>query len=149
MATPFNLEKGQSTTRPPYFNGQYYGWWNTRMHDFVMTKDSELWDIICDGPRISMKNVKKGNVTKLFPRTRKKYDEDDRKRLEKSYKEKKLLVCEIGLDEYNRTLACESTKEIQDCLKTEHVVISKVEEFKVDTLTTKYEAFTIKESETI
>ncbi|XP_070004743.1 uncharacterized protein [Nicotiana sylvestris] len=50
MAAPPNFEEGQSTYRPPRFNGQYYGWWKTRMHDFIMAEDSKLWDVICDGP---------------------------------------------------------------------------------------------------
>nr|XP_033508240.1 uncharacterized protein LOC117273247 [Nicotiana tomentosiformis] len=40
---------------PPRFNGQYYGWQKTRMHDFIMAKDSELWDVICDGPFVPTK----------------------------------------------------------------------------------------------
>ncbi|XP_075087564.1 uncharacterized protein LOC142169582 [Nicotiana tabacum] len=50
MAAPPNFEEGQSTYRPPRFNGQYYRWWKTRMHDFIMAEDYELWDVICDGP---------------------------------------------------------------------------------------------------
>ncbi|XP_070045152.1 uncharacterized protein [Nicotiana tomentosiformis] len=40
MSAPPNFEEGQSTYRPPRFNGQYYGWWKTRMHDFIMAGDS-------------------------------------------------------------------------------------------------------------
>ncbi|KAF3668762.1 hypothetical protein FXO37_09355 [Capsicum annuum] len=40
MATPPNLEEGQSITRSPQFNELYYGWWKTRMHDFIMVKDN-------------------------------------------------------------------------------------------------------------
>lgn len=36
MTAPSNLEEGQSTTRPPKFNGECYGWWKTRMHDYIM-----------------------------------------------------------------------------------------------------------------
>ncbi|XP_070006052.1 uncharacterized protein [Nicotiana sylvestris] len=57
MAAPPNFEEGQSMYRPPRFNGQYYGWWKTRMHDFIIAEDSELWDVICDGPFVPMKTV--------------------------------------------------------------------------------------------
>nr|XP_009800651.1 PREDICTED: uncharacterized protein LOC104246537 [Nicotiana sylvestris] len=60
MAGPPNLEEGQSTTRPPRFNGKYYGWWKTRMHDFIMAEDSELWDGIFNGLFVPMKAVGKG-----------------------------------------------------------------------------------------
>ncbi|XP_070020634.1 uncharacterized protein [Nicotiana sylvestris] len=43
MAAPPNFEEGQSTYRPPRFNGQYYWWWKTRMCDFIMAEDFELW----------------------------------------------------------------------------------------------------------
>ncbi|XP_075109222.1 uncharacterized protein LOC142181011 [Nicotiana tabacum] len=57
MAALLNFEEGQSTYKPPRFNGQYYGWWKTRMYDFIMAKYSELWDIICDGPYVPTKKV--------------------------------------------------------------------------------------------
>ncbi|XP_070055980.1 uncharacterized protein [Nicotiana tomentosiformis] len=57
------------------FNGQYYGWWKTRMHDFFMAEDSELWDVICDGPFVPMKAV--GEGTKTVPKTRKEYNGAD------------------------------------------------------------------------
>jgi len=69
MAAPPNFEEGQSTYRPPRFNGQYYGWWKTRMHDFIMAEDSELWDVIYDGPFVPMKTGGEGTVT--IPKTRK------------------------------------------------------------------------------
>lgn len=47
-----NLYKGQSTTRPYQFNGQYYGEWKIKLHNFTMDEVSEIWDIICDGPQL-------------------------------------------------------------------------------------------------
>ena len=44
--------------------------------------------------------------------------------------------------------ACESAKEIWDCLRTAHEG-TKVKESKVDMLSTQYENFTMKEGETI
>ena len=55
---------------------------------------------------------KDGEKTRLVPNPRQKYDEADRKKIEKGYKEKTLLVCGIGPDEFNRVLACDSAKEI-------------------------------------
>ncbi|XP_060182368.1 uncharacterized protein LOC132612038 [Lycium barbarum] len=50
----------------------------------------------------------------------KEYNEADRKRIEKNYKAKKILVCGIGPDEYNRVSACSSAKEIWEALQTAH-----------------------------
>ncbi|XP_015060407.1 uncharacterized protein LOC107006348 [Solanum pennellii] len=148
MAAPLNLEEGQSSTRPPRFNGHFYSWWYVRMHDFLMAEDSELWDNVLDGPFIPMIEEKDGQKTRLVPKPRQKYDEADRKKIEKGYKVKTLLVCGLP-DEFNRVSACESAKEIWDCLKTAHEGTEQVKESKIDMLTSLYENFKMKEAETI
>jgi len=70
MTAPLNLEDGQSSTRPPRFNGQFYNWWKTRMNDYLMAEDNELWDIVLDGPFIPTTEVKDGEITKVVPKTR-------------------------------------------------------------------------------
>ena len=90
------------------------------MHDFLIAEDSELWDIVLDGPFVPTIEEKDGENTILVPKPRQKYDEADRKKIEKGFKAKTLLVCGIGPDEYNRVSAYESAKEIWDCLKTAH-----------------------------
>ncbi|WMV08215.1 hypothetical protein MTR67_001600 [Solanum verrucosum] len=119
------------------------------MHDYINIKDTELWDVILDGPYIPTKDVVDGELTKVIPKTRREYNEADRKKIEKNYKAKKLLVCGIGLDEYNRISACETAKEIWDCLKTTHEETIQVNESKVDMLRTQYENFYMREGETI
>nr|XP_009608491.1 uncharacterized protein LOC104102482 [Nicotiana tomentosiformis] len=110
MAAPPNLEEGQSTYRPPRFNGQYYGWWKTRMHDFIMAEDSELWDVICDRRFVPIKNL--GDPAVAIPKTRKEFNDADRKAVEKNFHAKKILICGIGPNEYNRISACQSPKGI-------------------------------------
>ena len=69
--------------------------------------------------------------------------------MKKNYKAKKILVCGIGADEYNWISACESTKDIWDCLQTAYEGTKKIKESKVDMLTTQYENFVMKDGETI
>lgn len=38
------------------------------MHDFLMVKDSELWDIVLNGPYIPIAEVKKVKSQELFQR---------------------------------------------------------------------------------
>ncbi|XP_070028621.1 intracellular protein transport protein USO1-like [Nicotiana sylvestris] len=114
MAAPPNFEEGQSTYRPPRFNGQYYGWWKTRIHNFIMAEDSELWDVICDGPYVPTKKVGYPPVT--MSKTRKEYNDANRRTMEKNFRAKKILVCGIGPDEYKRISACQSAKEIWKAL---------------------------------
>ncbi|XP_033514709.2 uncharacterized protein [Nicotiana tomentosiformis] len=147
MAAPPNFEEGQSTYRPPRFNGQYYGWWKTRMHDFIMAEDSRLWDVICVGPFIPTKTS--GDPTVTVPKTRKEFNDSDRKAIEKNFRAKEILVCGIGPDEYNRISACQSAKEIWDALQTTHEGTTQVKQFKIDMLTTEYEFFNMKDDESI
>ncbi|XP_070049073.1 uncharacterized protein [Nicotiana tomentosiformis] len=147
MAAPPNFEAGQSMYRPPRFNDQYYSWWNTRMHDFIMAEDSELWDVIYDRPFVPMKTVGEGTVT--IPKTRKEYNDANRKAIEKNFRAKKILVCGIGPDEYNHISACQSAKEIWEAPQTAHEGTTQVKQSKIDMLTTEYGLFKMKEDESI
>ncbi|XP_019254967.1 PREDICTED: uncharacterized protein LOC109233535 [Nicotiana attenuata] len=89
-----------------------------------MAEDSDLWDMICDGPFVPIKAVVEG--TKTIPKTRKEY-----------------------YDEYNRISACESAKEICEALQTAHEGTTQVKQSKIDMLTTEYELFKMKEDESI
>ncbi|XP_075103116.1 uncharacterized protein LOC142177940 [Nicotiana tabacum] len=147
MAAPPNFEEGQSTYRPPRFNGLYYEWWKTRMHDFIMAEDSELCDVICDGPHVPMNKL--GETRPMVWKNIKEYSDIDRKAVEKNYRAKKILVCGIGPNEYNRISTCDSTKEIWKTLQTTHEGTIQVKQSKIDILTTEYELFRMKDDEFI
>ncbi|XP_070047102.1 uncharacterized protein [Nicotiana tomentosiformis] len=145
MAAPPNFEEGQSTYRPPRFNGQYYGWWKIRMHDFIMAEDLKLWDVIYDG--VPMKTIGEPAVT--IPKSRKEYNDADCKAIAKNFRAKKILVCSIGPDEYNRISACQSAKEIWEALQIAHEGTTQVKQSKIDMLATEYELFRMKDDESI
>ncbi|XP_070017812.1 uncharacterized protein [Nicotiana sylvestris] len=147
MAAPPNFEERQSTYRPPRFNGQYYGWWKTRMHDFMMAKDSKLWDIICEGLYVPVKKLEETGP--LVPKGRREYNYIDRKSVEKNYRAKKILMCGIEPDEYNRVSACDTAKEIWEVLQTAHEGTTQVKQSKIDVLTTEYKLFRMKDDESI
>ncbi|XP_009804869.1 uncharacterized protein LOC142177477 [Nicotiana tabacum] len=147
MAAPPNFEKVQYTYRPPRFKGKYYGWWKTRMHDFIMAEDSELWDVICDGLYIPTKSV--GDLPLTMPKTRKEYTDADRKAVEKIFCAKKILVCGMGPDEYNRISTCQTAKKIWEALQIAHEVTTQVKQSKIDMLTTEYKLFRMKDDESI
>ncbi|XP_070026184.1 uncharacterized protein [Nicotiana sylvestris] len=127
MAAPPNFEEGQSTYRPPRFN--------------------ELWDIICDGPHVPMKKLEE--TVPMVPKNRKEYSDIDRKAVEKNYHAKKILVCGIGPDKYNRVSAYDTAKEIWEALQTTHKGTTQVKQSKIDMLTTKYALFRMKDDESI
>ncbi|XP_070026719.1 uncharacterized protein [Nicotiana sylvestris] len=147
MAAPPNFEEGQSTYRPPRLNGQYYDWWKTRMHDFIMAEDSKLWDIICDGPHVPMKKLEETGT--MVPKDKKEYSDIDRKAVEKNYRAKKILVCGIGPDEYNRVSACNTAKYIWEALQTAQEGTIQVKQSKINMLTAEYELFRMKDDKSI
>ncbi|XP_075095429.1 uncharacterized protein LOC142173704 [Nicotiana tabacum] len=107
-----------------------------------MAENSELWDVICDGPFIPMKIIRTPVVT--IPKTRKDYNDADRKAIEKNFRAKKIPACGIGPDEYNRISACPSAKEIWGALQTTREGTTQVKQSKIDMLTTEYELFRMK-----
>ncbi|XP_004240297.2 uncharacterized protein [Solanum lycopersicum] len=93
--------------------------------------------------------VKDGETTGIVPKNRQQYSEADKKNTEKGYRAKKMLVCGIGAEEYNRVSACELAKDIWDCLRTSHEGTEQVKESKVDMLSSQYENIRMKEGKTI
>ncbi|XP_075098044.1 uncharacterized protein LOC142175359 [Nicotiana tabacum] len=112
-----------------------------------MAEDYELWDVICDGPYVPTKKV--GEPVVMVPKTRKEYNDADRKTVEKNFRAKKILVCGIRPDEYNMIPAYQSAKEIWEALKTTHEGTTQVKQSKIDMLTTRYELFKMKDDESI
>ncbi|XP_070006368.1 uncharacterized protein [Nicotiana sylvestris] len=96
-----------------------------------MAEDSELWDIIRDGPFVPTKTI--GDPAVTIPKTRKEYNDADYKAIEKNFRAKKILVCGIGPDEYNKISAAQSTKEIWEALQTAHE--GTTQESKVNAIT--------------
>ncbi|XP_070013253.1 uncharacterized protein [Nicotiana sylvestris] len=70
-------------------------------------------------------------------KTSKEYTKADKKVVEKNFCAKKILVCGIGLEEYNRISTYDTAKEIWETLQTTHEGIAQVKQFKIDMLTTK------------
>nr|XP_009763232.1 PREDICTED: uncharacterized protein LOC104215178 [Nicotiana sylvestris] len=112
-----------------------------------MVEDSELWDIICDGPYVPTK------VLEVLPfsmaKTSKEYTEADKKPVEKNFRAKKILECGIGREEYNRISTYDTAKEVWEALQKAHEGTTQVKQFKIDMLTTEYEIFKMRDDESI
>lgn len=52
-----------------------------------------------DGPFVHTKLVKLGDVTSTVPKTKKEFDGTNKKKIEKIFKAKNLLICRIGPDD--------------------------------------------------
>ncbi|XP_075106996.1 uncharacterized protein LOC107760425 [Nicotiana tabacum] len=112
-----------------------------------MAEAFELWDVICDGPFVPTKTS--GDPVVNIPKTRKDFNDANRKAIEKNFRAKKILVCGIDPDEYNKISACQSAKEIWEALQIAHEGTTQVKQSKIDMLTTEYELFRMKEDESI
>lgn len=102
------------------FNGKFYSWWKTQIHDFIIEGDSEFWDVIYVGPYILIESTKERYTTPSVPKDRKDYTEVDQKRINKNYKVKKILIYGIKPAEYNQISSCESAKVIWKSLQNSH-----------------------------
>ncbi|XP_075083716.1 uncharacterized protein LOC142167495 [Nicotiana tabacum] len=104
-----------------------------------MAEDSELWDVIFDGPFVPTKNL--GDPAVAIPKTRKEFNDADRKAVEKNFRANRISECQIS--------ACQSTKEIWEALQTAHEGTTQVKQSKIDMLITEYELFRMKDDESI
>ncbi|XP_009792906.1 uncharacterized protein [Nicotiana sylvestris] len=112
-----------------------------------MAEDSKLWDVIYDGPFVPTKNLSHPAVA--IPKMRKEFNDTDRKAIEKNFRAKKIHMCGIGPDEYNRISPCQLAKEIWEALQTTQEGTTQVNLSKIHMLTTEYELFRMKDDESI
>ena len=108
MAAPPTPQEGASQTRPSLFNVKYYGWWKNRIMDHLLGENLDLWGVVLDGPTIPMKNGIDG--TTQVPKDRKEWNAANKLAIQNNAKAKKILICGIGLDEYNRISSCQDAK---------------------------------------
>ena len=108
MAAPPIPQEGASKTRPPLFNGKYYGWWKNRMMDHLLGENPDLRGVVLDCPTIPMKNGTDG-ITQVA-KDRKEWNVADKLAIQINVKAKKILICKIGPDEYNQISSCQDAK---------------------------------------
>ncbi|XP_070041377.1 uncharacterized protein [Nicotiana tomentosiformis] len=69
--------------------------------------------------------------------------------MEKNAEAKKILICGLGPNEYNRFSVCYNAKQILDTLQTAHEGINQVKRSMIELLMRNYELFCMKEPEAI
>ena len=136
--------EGQSTHRPPLFNGTNYNYWKARMKIFLQTNYS-MWKVILEGPKLPTKTV--DGV--IMPKDEKDWTSSDIANIELNAKAMNMLYCALDSNEFNRVSACETAKEIWDKLEVTHEGTNQVKESKIDMLVHKYELFKMMPYESI
>ncbi|XP_015079497.1 uncharacterized protein LOC107023343 [Solanum pennellii] len=107
----------------------------------------DLWSVVLDGPTISMKKGPDGET--MIPKDRNEWNVADKLAIQNNAKAKKILICGIGLDEYNRISSCKDAKAIWETLQTAHEETTLVKKSKIDNLNRQYELFRMMDGETI
>ncbi|GAV64974.1 LOW QUALITY PROTEIN: DUF4219 domain-containing protein, partial [Cephalotus follicularis] len=116
--------ESQNISKPPYFVGNNYSHWKTKMTIFIQSLDYNLWDLIIDGPNLptEMKN------SEIIAKPRSSYNDEDRKRVQKNAKAKHIIICAINSSDFNRVSSCISAKKMWDRLEVTYEESSKLEE---------------------
>ncbi|GMI71679.1 hypothetical protein HRI_000837200 [Hibiscus trionum] len=122
-----NLHESQSTTKPPFFNGDNYTYWKNMMWFFIKSTNYMVWDVVEEGPFIPMKRECEG---RLVPEVKAKMTEDDRRMMQVNDKALHVIFCELGLDIYSKVSSIENAKEVWDTLETTYEGTSDINETK-------------------
>jgi len=142
--------EGQSTVRPPFFDGSNFSYWKTRMSVWVQGFDYHVWEIICNGPLIPVKTIiDDKNVEMTIPKEPSEFEGVDKKKMQLNAKAINVLYCALDPNEFNRISACKSAKEIWDKLQVAHEGTNEVRETKMNMLLHEYELFKMDPSEDI
>ncbi|VFQ98062.1 unnamed protein product [Cuscuta campestris] len=139
------IGEGQSTSRPPLFDGTNYSYWKERMRIYIRSTNFQLWLVIKNGEEIPMKKV--GETT--VPKTENEFDAKDIKKIENYAKAINMLYCAVNPDDYRKISCCTTAKEMWDKLEVTYEGTDQVREAKIDFLTQEYEMFRMKEGEKI
>ncbi|VFQ59736.1 unnamed protein product [Cuscuta campestris] len=107
------LGEGQSTTRPPLFDGTNYTYWKERMRIYIQSTNFLLWRIIKNGEDVPMKKVGETNVLK----TENEYDAQDIKKVENNAKAINIIYCAVNPDDYRKISCCTTANEMWDKLE--------------------------------
>ncbi|VFQ90031.1 unnamed protein product [Cuscuta campestris] len=139
------VTEGQSTTRPPLFDGTNYSYWKERMRIFIQSNDYKLWLIVKNGCGVPMKKVGEVNV----PKTEEEFTDEDCKKMELNAKAINMIYCGVNADDYRKISRCETAKQMWEKLEVTYEGTAQVREAKIDHLTHEYELFSMKENEKI
>ncbi|KAH9657669.1 CCHC-type domain-containing protein [Citrus sinensis] len=140
------FREGQSTTRPPYFDGNDYPYWKTRMRIYLQALDYEIWEIINDGPFIPLT---KNEVEEDIPKPSRDWNEFEKRKASLNSKAMNALFCALDKKEFHRVSSCESANEIWHKLEVVYEGTNQVKESKISRYTRQYELFQMEQNENV
>ncbi|KAH9763597.1 Integrase catalytic domain-containing protein [Citrus sinensis] len=140
------FREGQSTTRPPFFDGNDYAYWKTRMRIYLQALDYEIWEVVCDGPFMP---TLKDEVGDDIPKPSSQWSELEKRKMSLNSKAMNALFCALDKKEFHRVSSCESAQEIWNKLEVVYEGTNQVKETKISRYTRQYELFQMEQNENV
>ena len=136
----------QSTTRPPFFDGNDYPYWKTMMRICLQVLDYEIWEVVCDGPFMPLT---KNEVGEDIPKPSREWNELEKRKVSLNSKAMNVLFCALDKKEFYRVFSCESANEIWHKLDVVYEGTNQVKESKISRYTRQYELFQMKQNKSV
>ena len=128
--------EGQSTQRPPFFNGLNYSYWATRMAFYMQSTSYDAWNA-------TQKEIV--NPTTEYAE----WTPAEKTAATINAKAINMLFCALDQNEYNRVSICTTAYQIWQTLKITHEGTNKVKQAKIAMLKSQFQNFKMKPNETI
>ncbi|KAH9801517.1 Integrase catalytic domain-containing protein [Citrus sinensis] len=126
------FREGQSTTRPPYFDGNDYPYWKTIMRIYLQALDYESWEIVNEGHFMPLTKNEAGED---IPKPSREWNEFEKRKASLNSKAMNVLFCALDKKEFHRVSSCESANEIWHKLEVGYEGTNQVKESKISRFT--------------
>ncbi|KAH9672087.1 hypothetical protein KPL70_017595 [Citrus sinensis] len=136
----------QSTTRPPYFDGNDYPYWKTRMRIYLQALDYEIWEIVNDGHFMPLTKNEGGED---IPKPSRDWNDFEKRKASLNSKTMNALFCALDKKEFHIVSSCESANEIWHKLEVVYEGTNQVKESKISRYTRQYELFQMEQNENV
>src|SRR3954469_7202532 len=128
--------EGQSTQRPPLFDGNNYNYWKCRMRIYLQSFNLKIWQIV--------ESVFTPSTTPVGQ-----WSNEEKKSMQTNAKAMNALFCALERNEFTRVFNCQTAHKIWHILEVKHEGTTIVKESKISVLVHKFELFTMNEGESI
>ena len=130
------IAEGHSVNNPPYFSGSDYSYWKNRMQVFLRAHDHQIWKVVSRGPF-------------QLPEDDETWTKDQITKSNLNWSAMNIMQCALHPTEFSRVSSCATAKEMWDKLQVIYEGTSEVRETKANMLVYEYEAFKMKQDESI
>ena len=137
--------EGLAINRAPFFEGEDYLYWKTRMTAFLKSESIDVWKIVSEGPfkaQIEVNGV-------LIDKPMEEWNEHDKRLESYNHKAVHILFCALSRHQFNKVQSCQTAHDIWHTLEITYEGTSQVKENKASLLVHQYELFKMKPPESI